>query len=231
MQIVAHRGGAELFPENTMTAILGLEQMGVDMIECDVHLSADGELVAIHDDNLLRTAGVNRKVLELTRTELKKIAAGDEFGIPSLTDLLEASSLPFIVELKTPQTVLALEKLLAAKPQWVERVHPFSFYHDILLYLRNQFPAIACGALLAGFVVDPVQVARAAKCQMLSLHHEGLLASYVERCHEGGILVSVWNPITEQEIANAINAKVDGIGSDRPDLVIKLVSEDDREKK
>ncbi len=231
MQIVAHRGGAELFPENTMTAILGLEQMGVDMVECDVHLSSDGELVAIHDDNLQRTAGIDRKVSELTRAELKKIRAGDEFGIPALMDFLDATLLPFAVELKTPQTVMALERLLKTNPKWIERIYPLSFYHEILFYLRQQFPSIVCGALLAGFVVDPVQVAKAANCQMLSLHYEGLQPSYVDRCHEGGIYVSVWNPITEQAINDSISAKVDAIGSDRPDLVIKLLGGDVHEKK
>ncbi len=231
MQIVAHRGGAELFPENTITAILGLEKMGIDMIECDVHLSSDGELIAIHDDNLLRTAGIDRKVKEMTRAELKHIHAGDEYGIPALKDLLDASSLPFVVELKTPETVISLESMLKANPNWTERIYPLSFYHEILFYLRQQFPSIVCGALLAGFVVDPVQVAKAANCQMLSLHYEGLQPSYVERCHQGGIFVSVWNPITEQAISESINAKVDAIGSDRPDLVIKLLGEGAREKK
>ncbi|SFU30682.1 glycerophosphoryl diester phosphodiesterase [Alicyclobacillus macrosporangiidus] len=197
--------------------------MGVDLVECDVHVSRDGELVVIHDDNLLRTAGIDKPVSELTSAELRQVDVGDGQGVPLLADVMDAISIPVAVELKTPQTVKALARLLAARPALVERIVPLSFFHDILLHLAKAFPGLQCGALLAGYPVDPVAVARSAGCTMLSLHFEGVTKAYVDRCHQGGVLVSVWTPNREEDIRRMVEAGVDAIGSDRPDLVLKLV--------
>lgn len=225
MWVVAHRGGAELYPENSMKAFTELARRGVDLVECDVHLSRDGHLVVIHDDNLLRTAGVDRRVSELTLDELGQVDVGDGLGVPALTEVLEAIDIPVAVELKTRETVQTLAQLLSANPRYISRIVPLSFYHEILRFLSERFEGLMCGALLAGFPVDPVHVARSAGCNMLSLHHDGLQADYVDRCHAGNILVSVWAPNDPADIRKAIAASVDGIGSDRPDLVLQLLAE------
>lgn len=225
MWVVAHRGGAELYPENSITAFTELAKQGVDLVECDVHLSLDGQLMVIHDDNLRRTAGVDRRVSEMTREELATVDIGDGYGVPSLTDVLDAVTIPVVVELKTRETVHALDQLLQGNQALQERIVPLSFFHDILRFLSTKHPALTCGALLAGYPVDPAHVAASAGCKMLSFHHEGLQAEYVERCHAGGVMVSVWAPSTEEDIRRSIAVGVDGIGSDRPDLVLQLLAE------
>jgi len=226
MWVVAHRGGAELYPENSITAFRELTRLGVDLVECDVHLSKDGHLVTIHDANLLRTAGVNRRVEDLTLDELRHVNVGDGNGVPALVDVLTTVDIPVVVELKKPETVQALERLLREHPEYIDRIVPLSFYHEILLYLTSNFPSLNCGALLAGFPVNPVQVATSAGCRLLSFHYEGLQKSYVDKCHDGGIMVSVWTPNTCEDIRRMLDAGVDGIGSDRPDLVLEVIAEE-----
>jgi glycerophosphoryl diester phosphodiesterase len=68
-------------------------------------------------------------------------------------------------------------------------------------------------------------VAKSCKSNTLSLYFEGINRSYVDLCHKGGINVSVWTPNSEEEILSCINAGVDSIGTDRPDLAIKLFKE------
>jgi glycerophosphoryl diester phosphodiesterase len=225
MWVVAHRGGAELYPENSLTAFTKLADLGVDLVECDVHLSKDGDLVVTHDDNLSRTAGIDKKVSELTTDELRQVDIGDGYGVPTLTEVLDTVPVPVAVELKTPGTAAALERLLEARPALVERIAPLSFFHDILLYLHQRFPALQCGALLAGYPVDPVHVARSAGCTFLAFHFEGIHKAYVNRCQTGGIQVTVWTPNREADIRRVIDAGVDGIGSDRPDLVLRILKE------
>ena len=55
MLLGGHRGNPDEFPENTLASFRSAIELGVDMIECDVHLSSDGELVVIHDHTLDRT--------------------------------------------------------------------------------------------------------------------------------------------------------------------------------
>jgi glycerophosphoryl diester phosphodiesterase len=65
-------------------------------------------------------------------------------------------------------------------------------------------------------------------CDTIAINYEGLTASYVERCHKGGLRVSVWAPNDAAGIMGSLNAGVDAIGSDRPDLVIDLINSDQR---
>ena len=70
--VAAHRGWCDKYPENTMLAFRKALEVGVDQIETDVRITADGELVCIHDDSVDRTTNGSGKVCELTLAELQK---------------------------------------------------------------------------------------------------------------------------------------------------------------
>lgn len=78
--LAAHRGDRKNYPENTMAAFRAAADFGVDMIETDLHMTADGELVIMHDRSALRTAGVDRNLDEMTLAEVKALDAGALFG-------------------------------------------------------------------------------------------------------------------------------------------------------
>jgi glycerophosphoryl diester phosphodiesterase len=102
--LVAHRGGAKLAPENTMAAFRSaLADWRADMLELDVHLSADGEVVVIHDPTVDRTTDGTGAVRSLPWAALAELDAGYRFAsandatpfrgrgvrIPRLEELLE----------------------------------------------------------------------------------------------------------------------------------------------
>lgn len=96
MRVAAHRGFSEKYPENTMEAFRAALDAGVDEIETDVRMSADGELVLIHDGAVERTTNGTGEVEKLTLAELRALDAGvkkgEEFAgakIPTLRELLE----------------------------------------------------------------------------------------------------------------------------------------------
>ncbi len=101
-QIVAHRGNAAEFPENTLPALRSALELGLKHIEFDVHLTADHLPIVLHDANLGRTAGLDRNALEMTWQELEQVKVGEagrlgdrysDVGIPTLAQavsLLEA---------------------------------------------------------------------------------------------------------------------------------------------
>ncbi|MBX6374900.1 MAG: glycerophosphodiester phosphodiesterase, partial [Acetobacteraceae bacterium] len=70
-QIASHRGGAFLWPENSMTAFRETARLPVDQVECDVHLSADGEVVIMHDATLDRTTDARGPVVARSAAELR----------------------------------------------------------------------------------------------------------------------------------------------------------------
>ena len=82
--LAAHRGGALLWPENSLLAFRNSVALGADFIEFDVHLSKDGELVVIHDPTLDRTTSGSGPVKGRTAAELKALRLKDKTG--ALTD-------------------------------------------------------------------------------------------------------------------------------------------------
>lgn len=219
--VIAHRGGAELFFENTITAFKKAQELGVDAIECDVHLTKDGHLVILHDPDLNRVAGIDREITDMTLEEVSGVKLEGGEHIPTLEQALSEVSVPLIVELKSRSTLQEMLRLFTEHPEYLEKVIVISFDHRPLLMLKEQFPKLMTGALIAGYPVDPVSVARSCKTDMLSLYYEGLGKEYVDLCHASGIKISVWTPNAEKDIEDMIAAGVDAIASDRPDVVLK----------
>src|SRR5437899_10037499 len=97
VEIIAHRGASHDAPENTLAAVNLAWQQNADAVEIDVHLSRDGQLVVIHDENTRKTAGWNKNVSEQTLPELRRLDVGRWKGrqwagakIPVLAEVLGA---------------------------------------------------------------------------------------------------------------------------------------------
>ena len=97
-QLVAHRGNAHEFPENTLPSLRSALEVGARFIEFDVHLSTDRVPVVMHDSNLKRCAGIDRDALEMSWQELSETNVGEtqrfsdrylDICIPSLTQVVE----------------------------------------------------------------------------------------------------------------------------------------------
>jgi len=110
VEIVAHRGASVEAPENTLASVDLAWQLGADAVEIDVRLSADGHLVVMHDETLLRTAGIDRRISEMTLSRLRSLDVGTWKG-PQWRDerVIELSSVVatvpagrrLLIELKT----------------------------------------------------------------------------------------------------------------------------------
>jgi glycerophosphoryl diester phosphodiesterase len=111
IRLAAHRGGARLWPENSLRAFRESLALGVDLLELDVHLTADGEVVVIHDATLERTTDGHGAVGERTVAELARVRLRDPGGVltderlPTLREVLAMvapSRAGLLVEVKGP---------------------------------------------------------------------------------------------------------------------------------
>lgn len=101
--VVAHRGLALGFPENTLPAFRAALEVGADILETDVHASADGVAMISHDPDLLRSAGRPQQISTLRQRELSTIDLGTGVTMPSLAELLEEfPHAHFSVDIKHP---------------------------------------------------------------------------------------------------------------------------------
>ena len=108
----AHRGlHNENVPENTLEAFSRAIEDGVG-IELDINLTKDGEVIVFHDDNLIRSCNINRKISELTYDQLKEIMIFDsDCRIPTLKEVLEIvdGKVPLLIEIKPCNNLLSLK--------------------------------------------------------------------------------------------------------------------------
>lgn len=110
-RFVAHRGGAARWPENSLTAFRSAVAAGARLLECDVHLTRDGEIAVIHDPTLDRTTTGSGPIEERTAAELRQVRLRDRGGritddwVPTLPEVLAVTApaaVTMLVEIKTP---------------------------------------------------------------------------------------------------------------------------------
>ncbi|KOS63082.1 glycerophosphodiester phosphodiesterase [Lysinibacillus agricola] len=168
MEIFAHRGVSAHCPENTIAAFVAASKLPITGIELDVHLTADRELVVIHDETIDRTSNGSGYVKDYTLQELRAFDFGSWFSsefedesIPTLGDILElfaGTNHRINIELKTDIFPYdGIESLVireVAAFQMTERVIISSFNHESIQIIAQRAPYIEKAALFAEILVD-----------------------------------------------------------------------------
>lgn len=149
-EIVAHRGASADAPENTLAAIRLAWAQGADAAEIDVLLTADGQLVAIHDETTLRTGGADWVVAKRSLAELKKLDVGswksplfvDEL-IPTLAEVLDIipSDKRLFIEVKCgAEAIPELRRVLESAPTSPEQTVLISLDFNTLVAIKRAIP-------------------------------------------------------------------------------------------
>lgn len=228
IQTIGHRGAAALEPENTLRSFRRAIEIGVDYVEFDVHRCKSGELVVIHDETVDRTTNGKGAVAELTLQELKKLDAGKGERIPTLQETIDCCNgkAKMQIELKAfgleEDTVAAIEKNSIAA-----EVVVISFYHEGIKKIKEVAETrkirIKTGALIVGNPVNASEIAKAAKADYISANQNFTDERMVKNLKNAGIGIVVWNCDTEKDIKRLAALGVDVIGSNKPDLLIKVL--------
>jgi glycerophosphoryl diester phosphodiesterase len=226
--VFAHRGGSALAPENTMAAFDCGAAAGADGLELDVHLSRDGAVVVHHDRTLDRTTSLRGEVAARTGDELARA------GVPALVDVLRRHrDLRVIVELKVNAEALAQAVVAVVRSaDAVERVCLGSFGTRVLRAVRRLAPGIATSAsraevrwaLYRSWCRRPVLRVGYAGYQVpeRSGLTRVLSPRFVEYAHDAGLGVQVWTVDSETDARRLTAWGVDGLITDRPDLIVPL---------
>lgn len=233
--VVAHRGASGHAPENTIASFELAIEMGADAIECDVHLSRDGQLFVLHDFTVDRTTNGHGLVAQTPSADLHRLDAGSWFGeqfagqrLPTLAQVLDLARgrARVAIELKQgPVYYPGIEQALAGAIHYAgmaEEVLVISFDHHALLRLREISPEIATGVLYAARPIDAVELARAADAQVLEPQWSMVTAEDVERAHRAGLLVVPWAVDDPAEMSAVLALGVDGLATNYPDRLLAI---------
>lgn len=251
--VIAHRGASGYAPENTLAAFRAAIALGADMVELDVHPTADRRLAVIHDESIDRTCDGRGFVREMTLAEIQTFDAGIWWGpgfagerVPALEEVLALTRgrARVNVEVKAPQggerpgrvedDVVA--PLLAALDAAGTRreVLVSSFDPVVLRAVRAAARDLPLGVLLearvegpAGFRPDRLEpyLAVAAEVSAFSLHPywRFLGRRAVRAVHEAGLKVYPWTVKRETDIRRLVGLGVDGVITNHPDRLARVV--------
>ena len=250
VDVHAHRGGAGLAPENTLAAVRNALTMGADVIELDLHVSADGEIMVIHDATLERTTNGRGFVRRSPLVDLQRLDAGAWFHarfagerIPTLRAVLEtvrtAGDGHVRLNLETkydpvappPPTEFEERVLQLVREAGLGgRVIIQSFHYASLIRVKAVDPTIPTAALRSARdpAPDPVAVVRAARADIYSPSARLVTREAIEALHRAGIPVVPWTVNDPAEIERLLAMGIgtlrgDGIITDYPDRLIQML--------
>ncbi len=240
-QIFAHRGARRAAPENTMPAFQKALEMGVDGIELDVHLSADGDLVVIHDFTVDKTTSGHGRVETFTTAQLAALDAGSHFspdfagiGVPTLAQVLDLIGDRCIVniEIKSEDpeggNQVAPVAAVIRDRNLYDQVIVSSFNPISLIAMRHTDPRIALGLLY--YRPLPAYLRKAWMTAIIApqaIHPEYRLidAETLAWGRAHGCNVNTWT-VNEVEDARHLAALgVDVLMSDVPDALIAALKQ------
>ena len=232
LAVLAHRGGADESPENTLESFEYSTSLGCKFIETDVQVSSDGVPYIFHDDDLKRICNIDRKFDSLSSKEIDQLRIFGDHKIPKLiTALNEFPSISFQIDFKTNEVVDPALKVIKDVDAF-NRVCIASFNSKRLMGVRNSFPnlCISMGPnevakiLLSSFSLYQGNVP--GDCLQIPMRYYGVKVvtrRFVNFLKTKGLKIMVWTINDVKTFKYLIDLEVDGIITDRPKLLFETL--------
>jgi glycerophosphoryl diester phosphodiesterase len=218
---IGHRGARAYEPENTLRSFKKALEIGVDAIELDVRKTKDDQLVVIHDADVKRTTDGKGLVSELTLEEIKEFSAEKGEKIPTLKEALDFldKKVKIVIELK--ETGVENQVLSMVHTKGLQKNVVFvSFIEKALRKVRELDKEVETGLLYVKHK-NPVKAALELKASYLLPLYRFTHTANVQKAHENDLKVIVWTINKPEEVAEYAEKGVDGIASDKPDILTR----------
>lgn len=191
--VVGHRGAAAYEKENTLPAFEAGIASGANAVECDIHLSQDGEMVVMHDTTLDRTTSLKGKIAETPWATMKAA------GIPSLADLTKVTKdrCVLVVEVKAGQGIEPKMVEHLRKNEMVDQSIVFSFNDDAIGKVETLAPEFTSVWLLSGAEVKKgvpavLERLKAIHADGVGFDYHQVTPEFVQAAHAAKLPVFVW---------------------------------------
>jgi len=233
--LCGHRGNRAAAAENTLASFANAERIGVNEIELDVRLTADGEMVIMHDHTAQRTAAVDSPYLdipieELTFEQVRSIDLGGGQRIPTFEETLDATSVMLQVEIKAPAAARPLAKFLRSRPAAdQDRCVITSFDTLSLGDFRDEWEGGARG--LALHIPDLSSNWREhierLGVSTVYIQIRNLTRELVDDLHARGLRVAASIMENPGDVRRIVELDVDATASDAPEYALELLVSND----
>lgn len=243
---IAHRGGGKLAPEETLPAFDNAVALGADVLELDVHSTADGEVICLHDDTLDRTTDGSGPVHDLTLADLGSLDAGYHFSpdggttfpfrgqgirVPTLAEVLQAHpDAWWSIEIKqsTPSIVDEVLAVIDAANA-TQRVVVVSFFDQVVLDVRAKRPDVLTGMALGEMTTflglsSETEAGYEAATRIVQPPKNAVTAELVARANRMDLRLHAWTVNDQSEMASLLALGTHGIMTDDPALLGQVLA-------
>lgn len=216
---IGHRGARAYEPENTLKSFKKAIEIGVNAIEFDVRQTKDKKLIVFHDDKVDRLTDGKGFIKNLTLEQIKSLDVGGE-PIPSFEEALD------FIDKKIQRIVIELkefgfeDKVLRElrKRRLEDRVIIVSFLERVLEKIRELEGNIEMGLIYVTHL-SPIKSALKLKANYLVPFYRFTHTKDIQKAHKEGLKVIVWTINKKEEALKYAQKGVDGIASDKPDIL------------
>lgn len=252
--VIAHQGGDNLWPGNTMYAFENAVDLGVDVLEMDAHITKDHHIVLMHDEEVDRTTDGSGLIEEWTLDELKRLDAayrwsndggktfpyrGQEIRVPTLDQVFQKfPEMRYVIEIKLTQNPIDKPLCdLIRRHNMQDKVLIASFHDEAMRNFRVTCPDVATSAsrtevrnfvllgkaFLSGFIAPQYQSIQPPYDPKESLNIPIMTERFIREAHARNIKVEPWTVNDPELMKQYIEWGVDGIITDRPDLMLEVL--------
>jgi glycerophosphoryl diester phosphodiesterase len=235
-EVQAHRGASAIAPENTIAAFRAAAEAGAKWVELDVALSADGQLIVIHDDSVDRTSSGSGSLGALTQSEIAALDAGSWFSqdyqderIPTLAETIAALGelgLSANVEIKQHKHHKSLDQLVGAvqadiaKRSGGTEIMISSFDPEALKAMHSLEPELEMAMLWGRPPEDWAEQLAAIPARTIHMHFKALSIGMLEETTRRGIKVRAWTCNAPMQLVSFWDAGLTGVITDNPKLFL-----------
>ena len=254
--VIAHQGGDGIWPGDTLYAFEKAVAIGVDVLEMDAHITKDGQIVLMHDEEVDRTTDGTGLIEDMTLDELKQLDAaykwsndGDKtfpyratrIQVPTLEEVFQKfPQMRYVIEIKLTQNPIDRPLCeLIRKHNMQDKVMIASFHDEAMQNFRKTCPEIATSAsrtevrnfvllgkaFLSGLLAPQYQSIQPPYDPTESMNIPIMTERFIREAHAKNIKVEPWTVDDPELMKRYIEWGVDGIMTDRPDLMIEVLKE------
>jgi glycerophosphoryl diester phosphodiesterase len=238
--VFAHRGASAFAPENTVAAFILAADLGAPAIELDVKLTADAQVVVLHDPTLDRTTDGHGPLVKMTLEQVRRLDAGSSFAekyrgepVPTLADVFEAVGQRVLINIEltnytTPTDDLVSRVVEVVRGHGMEERIIFSSFNPLnLIHAHRRLPEVPLGllategrsgALARSFVGNLIPH------QALHPYLDDVTQKLVDQVHARGRRIHVWTVNPEAEMRRLFAYGVDGIFTDDPQEALGVLA-------
>ena len=238
VMVIGHRGGRAEFEENTLAAFKSSFEKGVRGYETDIRMTADGELVILHDASLKRMTGVDLDVEKSTRKEIKKIKTKQGNPILFLDELVKyfrGSDIAYIEwEMKSNNYTeeqlkvycdKAYKLIMGGKPEGAFYIFS-SFDHRSLKTMKELHPDAECMLITSEPVSEKtIETTKSLGLKRVACGVQGTSRRAVTEAHEQGLIINLWPGASIEDFQLALALGADIACTDYPVKVLGFVKE------